>query len=111
MYFVLKTLITALVVAGVSELSKRYSLIAAVLVSLPLTSILAFIWIYYDTRDNTKLIELSYSIAWLILPSVLFFIALPILLKNGIKFPLALFLSCAIMSLGYTLFITLRKLF
>ncbi len=51
MYFFLKTLITALIVAGVSELAKQYSLFAAAIASLPLTSILAFIWLYEDTKD------------------------------------------------------------
>jgi hypothetical protein len=34
MYFLIKTLITALIVAAVSELARRYSLLAAALASL-----------------------------------------------------------------------------
>lgn len=90
LYFIIKTLITALVVAGVSELSRRYTMLAALLVSLPLTSILAFIWIHWDTQDNSKIIELSYSIFWLVLPSLAFFLILPSLLKQGLTFSVAL---------------------
>jgi hypothetical protein len=108
-YFVLKTLITALLVAGVSELARRYSLMAAALASLPLTSILAFIWIYIDTKDTQKITELSYSIFWLVIPSLLFFLIVPILLKHGINFYLTIILSCLFMSAGYGLFIFLRK--
>ena len=57
-YFLIKTFITALIIASISELSRRYTLWAALLASLPLTSILAFIWIYWETQDNTKIIEL-----------------------------------------------------
>lgn len=62
MYFLIKTLITALIIAATSELSRRYTLWAALLASLPLTSILAFLWVYWDTKDTGKIIELSYSV-------------------------------------------------
>ena len=110
-YFFLKTFITALVVAGVSEISRRYSLVAAALASLPLTSILAFIWIYNDTRDTQKIIELSYSIFWLVLPSMLFFILLPLFLKEGMKFPLALALASVCMAGGYAVFMYAKSRF
>lgn len=111
MYFLLKTLITALVVAAVSELARRYSLLAAALASLPLTSILAFIWIYYDTKDVQKVAELSWSVMWLVIPSLLFFIMFPLFVKAGFKFAPALILSCVVMSAGYGLFIYLKKYF
>lgn len=109
MYFLIKTLITALVVAGVSELAKRWSPIAAILASLPLTSILAMLWLYHDTRDSAKVIELSNGIFWAVLPSLLFFIALPLLLKAGIKFGLGMILASAIMFVGYTIYIALMR--
>ncbi len=111
MYFFLKTLITALVVAGVSELARRYSLLAAALASLPLTSILAFIWLYHDTQDAEKVSELSFEILWLVIPSLLFFVMFPLLIKYGVKFYLALFLSCLAMSVAYGIFIYAKKAF
>lgn len=110
MYFLAKIVITALIVAGVSELARKYSFFAAALLSLPLMSILSFLWIYYDSRDADKIIELSYSTLWLIIPSLLFFILLPLLLKTGMKFYPAVLLSCLGMSGGYSLFIWLKKL-
>lgn len=53
-YFLFKTLITALIVAGVSELSHRFSFMAALIASLPLTTLLAFIWIYLDSGNTKK---------------------------------------------------------
>jgi hypothetical protein len=110
-YFFTKVLISALVIAGVSELGRRLTPIAAILASLPLTSILAIIWLYHDTHDTTKIMDLSYGIFWAVLPSLLFFFILPIFLKGGIKFGLAMFLSSAIMMIGYALYVWgLRKL-
>jgi hypothetical protein len=111
MYFVLKVLITALVVAAVSELARRYSIFAAAIASLPLTSILAMLWLYRDTKDVAKVSALSYDILWLVVPSLLFFLILPWLLQHGVKFYPALLASCIAMSAGYGLFIYGRKWF
>ena len=46
MYYIIKILISAILIVGISELSKRSSLIGAILTSIPFVSVLAFIWIY-----------------------------------------------------------------
>ena len=109
MYFIIKTLITALVIAGVSELAKRWTPIAAVLASLPLTSILAMVWLYRDTHDAAKIIDLLSGIFWAVLPSLLFFIALPLLLRTGLKFGVSLLFASAIMFVGYTIYVAIMK--
>ena len=101
-YFLTKTLVTVLIVAGIAELSRRYSLMAALLASLPLTSILALIWIYVDSKDVQKIASMSYDIFWLVLPSLAFFLLLPFLLKFNIKFALAMLISCAITAALYS---------
>lgn len=108
MYFAVKVFLSALIVAGVSELARRYSVWAALLASLPLTSILAFCWIYYEKRDTAQIMALSYSIFWLVLPSLLLFILFPLLLNAGMKFVPALLFSCTVMSGGYALFMWLK---
>lgn len=101
MYFLAKILITAMIVAAVSELARLYTVWAALLASLPLTSILAFIWVYRDTKDTGKIIELSYSVFWLVLPSLAFFLILPFLLRQGLAFPMAMAASIAAMAALY----------
>ena len=73
MYLLLKTLISAIIIVAVSEIAKRYTWTAAIIVSLPLTSLLAFVWLYWDTKDTQKVIELSYSTIVMSLPSFVFF--------------------------------------
>lgn len=109
MYFLIKTLITALIIAAVSELARRYTVWAALLASLPLTSILAFIWVYWDTKDTSKIIELSYSVFWLVFPSLAFFLILPFLLKQGLAFPAAMVGAIAAMTALYGLGLWLFK--
>ncbi len=105
MYLILKTLITAIVVVGISEAGKRFSMIGGLLASLPLTSLLAFIWLYNDTKDIKAVTDLSYTIFWMVLPSLFFFLCLPFLLKVGWKFYPALITSSALMAGVYFLYI------
>ena len=107
MQYLIKIILSGLIITGVSELGKRFTPIAAVLASLPLMSILAMIWLYAETKDNQKIIDLSIGIFWAVLPSLIFFFVLPILLKSGLKFSPAMILSAVIMFIAYSLYIIL----
>ncbi|MCE9624783.1 MAG: DUF3147 family protein [Deltaproteobacteria bacterium] len=97
MPFLVKTLVSALLIAAISEIAKRFTWFAAILASLPITSILAMIWLYYDTKDATKVADLSYGVFWMVAPSLVFFLLLPILLKH-LPFAIAMLLGCAAMA-------------
>lgn len=99
-YTILKVAISAVIIVAISEISKRSSLLGGLLASLPLTSLLAFIWLYVDTQDIQKVAALSNSIFWLVLPSLTFFIAFPWFLKR-IEFAWAMTASVAVMLAAY----------
>ena len=111
MYLLLKTLISAIIIVAVSEIAKRYTWTAAIIVSLPLTSLLAFVWLYWDTKDTQKVIELSYSTIVMSLPSFIFFIILPILLKLKQNFILSLLISVISTAIAYAIFMFFIKKF
>lgn len=81
--YIAKVVLTSVVVVGVSEITKRSTMAGAVLASLPLTSLLAFVWLYSETGDEQRIASLSYGIFWLVLASLPFFVVLPSLLKSG----------------------------
>ena len=101
MYLLLKALLSGAIVAAASELARRSSLLGAVLISLPLTSILAAVWLYRDTRDTGEVASLSWSILWVIGPSLVFFVVLPVALQRGIGFWPALALACGATAVTY----------
>ena len=106
MYFLTKTLISALLIALISEIAKRYTWFAAILASLPITSILAMIWLYRDTKDAQRVANLSYGVFWMVVPSLAFFLILPILLKH-LPFAAAMTIGCLIMAGFYFLYAAL----
>lgn len=100
-YFLLKVLVTALAVAGITELAKQHSWMAAVLASLPLTSILAFIWMHVEGQPREAIATLSGEVFWLVIPSLLFFIVFPLLLRLQITFFPALTAAALLTALAY----------
>ncbi|HPE70291.1 MAG TPA: DUF3147 family protein [Thermotogota bacterium] len=97
-----KFLLSAAILVGVSEISKRTSVLGGLIASLPLTSLLAILWLYLDTGDPQKVASLSWSIFWFVLPSLVFFVALPLFISRlGWNVYLSIFLSSVLTMLGY----------
>jgi hypothetical protein len=97
----LKGIISGTLVVAATEASRRSTAAAAILVSLPLTSIIALAVLWLDTGDERQVMDLSWAILWIVLPSVVLFVALPLLMRAGLAFWPALIASCAIMAVTY----------
>ena len=107
LYYIIKIIISSFLIVLISEISKRNSFIGGLLASMPLISILAFIWLYIDTQDSEKVIALAYSIFWLVLPSLALFIMLPFLLKFGINFYISILISIGVTMICYWIMLVL----
>lgn len=105
--YIIKVVLSAVLIVTVSEASKKSSLIGGILASVPLLSVLAMIWLYIDTKNIQKVSQLSTSVFWLVIPSLSLFLVLPVLLKMKIDFYLALSISIIIMIILYYLMIFL----
>jgi hypothetical protein len=101
LYAAIKALLSGAIIAIVSEVAKRYPGIGALILSLPLISILAFIWLWRDTRDQEGIATLAQSTFWFILPTLPMFLVLPALLRGGMGFWAALGLACLLTVLLY----------
>ena len=101
LYLILKAAISGVIIAIVSEVAKRNPGAGALIASLPLISILAFIWLWRDTSDMGAIAALSQSTFWFVLPTLPMFLVLPALLRNGAGFWPALGLSCLVTLLLY----------
>ena len=109
--FIVKTIVTALLIVTIAELGKRSSYLGALLAALPLTSVLAMSWLFLDTKDVSKVAQLSTSIFWLVIPTLLFFLLLPLLLRKGLPFWGALLAACLVNGAIFWVYgLMLRKL-
>jgi hypothetical protein len=86
LYLFIKAALSGAIVAAVSEIARRYPSWGGLVASLPLTSLLAMIWLYRDSSDPQRVAELSVSTFWFFLPSMPLFVALPLLIRAGVGF-------------------------
>ena len=66
LYLVIKAALSGVIVAAVSEIARRYPGWGGLVASLPLTSLLAMIWLWRDSGDVGRVADLSVSIIWFI---------------------------------------------
>ncbi len=95
-YYLFKLFVSAVLIVAISEIARRSSFIGALLASVPLVSVMAMIWLYVDTGDAARVGALASSILWLVIPSLALFVALPLLLRQGVNFYLSMGLSIAL---------------
>src|SRR5262245_9521951 len=96
LYLIIKTLLSGGIIMAASEVAKRSPTYGALLVSLPLISILTMIWLWRDTGDNERIAALSEETFWLVLPTLPMFLVLAAMLRNGFAFWTALAASCVL---------------
>jgi len=89
-YYLVKIVITSVLIVLISEIAKRSSFVGALLASAPIISVAAIFWLYIDTKDVTKVSALTSSVFWLVLPSLALFVTLPLFLKHGLNFYLSM---------------------
>jgi hypothetical protein len=107
--YLIKIILSALVIVAVSEVGKRSSFLGALLASLPLISFMAMIWLYVDTKDTDKVAKLSVDIFWLVLPSLMFFLLFPFLLRMKVHFVPSFVMSTVAMIFCYGIVIFVAK--
>ena len=96
LYMLIKAAISGMIVAVVSETARRSPGLGALIVSLPLVSILGMIWLWHDTANPERLAAHAGATFWYVLPSLPMFLVLPVLLRRGLGFWPALGAGCAL---------------
>lgn|SRR5690606_19501195 len=108
---ILKVLLTSVLVVAASEAAKRSAVMGALIASLPLTSVLAIVWLYAETRDVERVAAFASGIFWLVLPSLTLLVALPLLLRNGVPFAPSLLVAVALTVASYLAMLAILRWF
>jgi len=104
MNYLIKIILTVLIILGASEAAKRIPAAGALIVSLPLTSMIAMCMLYYDTNDAGKVAEFARAIPPILIPSIAFFYVFAFLVEYGLGFVMAMGLATLVMLSGYGLY-------
>ena len=95
-YFIVKCLLSGLIIAVVSEVAKRSPALGALVVSLPLVSLLGILWLWRDTGDIERIADHAQSTFWYVLPSLPMFLVFPAMLRAGVGFWSSLGAGCVL---------------
>ena len=101
--------LTALIIFAVVQVSERNTLLAAVLASIPIVSVLAMMWMNHVGQSAEQIAGFAKNIVWLLLPSLLMFIVMPLLIDRGWEFYPALGAGLATTILGYFLMMQIME--
>jgi hypothetical protein len=109
-YYTIKVVLSAMIIVAITETAKRNEWVGAIVASLPLTTLLAFVWLYWETGDSARISTLSVDVFWLVIPSLVLFLALPLFLRFGWGFWASLIAAMAATAAAYSLlFWVLRR--
>lgn len=101
MIFTLKVIVSAVVIAAASEIAKRIGPFwAAVLVAMPLTSILAISWTYWDTRDSMLITGFARDILVIVPVSLVFFLPFALERQTQLGFAANMVLGLTLLALA-----------
>jgi hypothetical protein len=93
--FWVKALVSGLLIALASTIARRSPPLAALIVSLPLVSVLSMVWLWRDNPDAGRMADFVQGTFWYFLPSIPMFLVIPALLRRGFGFWPALLAGCA----------------
>ncbi len=100
-WFILRALLSGVIVALVALVARRYPAAGALIASLPLISVLGMIWLWRDTHDAATMAVHAEATFWFVLPSLPMFLLIPWLLRRGVDFWPSLVAGCVLTILLY----------
>ena len=99
--FLIKAMVSGLLVALISTVAKRYPGWGGLIASLPLVSLLSMLWLFGETRDTESVARLSIGAFWFFLPSIPMFLIIPKMLRSGVSFPVTMAVAIGVTILLY----------
>ena len=111
LYLIIKAVVSGVIIALASEVARRSSFWGALILSLPLISILSILWLWRDTEDSERIAALAQATFWLVLPTLPFFLALPVLFRQGLAFWPSMAVACLVTVALYLLAVWLLPKF
>lgn len=100
-----KLALSALIIVLVTKIQVVSDKLSALLIALPLTSLVAMIWMKSDGQENTRIANHAESTFWFVLPTMPMFLVLPWMLRQGWGFGLSLLLNCLLTALLFWLLV------
>ena len=97
----IKALVSGVLIAMASEIARRNAGWGGLIASLPLTTLIALVWLWRDTHDPIRASEFVIGTALYVVAALPSFAVLALLLRRGVGFAPALAFGCIAAMAGY----------
>jgi hypothetical protein len=102
-WFVVRLLVAAAMIAGIAEISQKLPRVGALLLSLPIISILAFVLSWQQHRDLAAVCRMAKETLVLVPLGLPFFVSLALAQRTGLGFYPSLAIGLVLASLAISL--------
>ena len=106
-----KWLLSALIIIAVNKVQLFNDRLSALLIALPLTSLLAMIWMHQAGQSGERLANHAEGTFWFVLPTLPMFLVLPWMWRNSWGFWSALSLNCLITAALFWIMVAVLRRF
>jgi len=108
---IVKLILTALIILFVNKIQLVSDRVSALLIALPLTSILAMLWMHQGGQEPQRIANHAESTFWFVLPTLPMFLVFPWMLRQGWGFGLSLVANCIMTVVLFWLLVVVLKRF
>lgn len=105
MFFIVKVFFSALIIAIVTVIAKKFPSYGGIIAALPLVSLLSLIWLSIQGENSNSLSKFALGVLWGFPATVVLLLIVAVLLKNDCS----LWISLALGITGWAVLITLQE--
>ncbi len=91
---VAKLFLTAFIILFVTKIQLINDRLSALLIALPLTSLVAMVWMHHAGQSSERLANHSEGTFWFVLPTLPMFLIIPWMLRHGWNFWTTIAANC-----------------
>lgn len=96
----LKILINALIITAITEISKKYVTIGGLIAAMPILTVIALFWFYFEKKDNIFMADFTKSVLAGFPMTIMFFIPTIYLFRKGYNFFFVIFVGLVFLAIG-----------
>ncbi|MFK7850582.1 MAG: DUF3147 family protein [Akkermansiaceae bacterium] len=97
---IIKVLLTAVIILMATKVQLYSDKLSALLIALPLTSLIAMIWMWQGGQSSSRIAGHAEGTFWFVIPTLPMFLILPWMLRSGWAFWPSLLANC-ILTTGF----------
>lgn len=95
-----KIIINAFIITAITEISKKYVTVGGLIAAMPILTVIALFWFYFEKKDNIFMADFTKSVLAGFPMTIMFFIPTIYLFRKGYNFFFVMFVGLAFLALG-----------